>query len=62
METQYIELSEGQINNLLIGESIVDLIRVKGEMVRVHIMGLPNEFYHEPITDEKYDQMKDDNI
>lgn len=62
METQYIELSEGQINNLLIGESIVDLIRVKGEMVRVQIMGLPNEFYHEPITDEKYDQMKDDNI
>tara|TARA_R100001443_G_scaffold33361_1_gene47277 strand:- start:367 stop:555 length:189 start_codon:yes stop_codon:yes gene_type:complete len=62
METQYIELSEGQINDLLVGESIVDLIRVKGEIVRVHIMGLRNEFYHEPIVDEKYDQMKDDNI
>ena len=61
MKREYIELSDNQIDSLLSGEIVRELIQVNKETVTVEISGMRN-FNESFIVDYKYDLNKNEKI
>tara|TARA_R100001198_G_C5175019_1_gene174105 strand:+ start:642 stop:830 length:189 start_codon:yes stop_codon:yes gene_type:complete len=62
MTTEFIELSDNEINSMLSGEIVTETIRVNGELVRVELSSVRNDFTGMPIIDYHYDLNKNEKI
>lgn len=61
MKREYIELSDNQIESLLSGEIVKELIQINKETVTVEISGM-RTFDESFIVDYKYDLNKNEKI
>jgi len=61
MKREYIELSDNQIDSLLSGEIVKELIQINKETVTVEISGM-RTFDESFIVDYKYDLNKNEKI
>ncbi len=58
MRTEFIELSDGEIDSILSGKIITDTITVNGEVIKIEVSSLRNDFSAMPIIDYHYDLNK----
>jgi len=58
MRTEFIELSDSQIDSILSGEIVTDTITINGEVIKIEVSNIRNDFSAMPIIDYHYDLNK----
>ena len=58
MRTEFIELSDSQIEGILSGEIVTDTIRVNGEVIKIEVSNVRDESSYDNMVDYHYDLNK----